>query len=239
MKVLPKKHHTKPNIRTGGKIFEWKIFVFLRYVLTGAVALFLKLWWSTLRIKISNESFHILKKTPSPLISIFWHNHLFFAGYCGKFRPKGRLYALISAGAIGAWISPIFERFNAKPIRGSSNLRGKQALKEVVQVVMDGNDIIITPDGSRGPCYDFKPGTALVVKMANPAILFFSCNFHNSWRLKTWDRFYIPKPFSTVECTVKLFSSYRDLTNSDDIQDITDALKSQLMAITHDPLKIS
>lgn len=229
----------KPSIRTGGKVFEWKIFVILRYFITGCVALFLKLWWSTLRIKISHESLQALKDAQSPAVFIHWHNHLFFSGYWGKFRPKGKLYALISAGAIGAWISPVFERFNTKSIRGSVNWRGKQALKEFVQVVKDGNDVVVTPDGSRGPCYDFKPGTALVLKMVDPSVLFFSCNFHNAWRLKTWDRFYIPKPFSRVDCTFKQFSSYKELTKSDDIKDITAALKSQLMSITYDVLEIT
>lgn len=229
-----KNRPSKPSIRTGGKIFEWKIFVLLRYLVAGLVALFLKLWWSTLRIRISNETLRLLKETPSPAVFIFWHNHLFFSAYWGNARPKGKLFALISAGAIGAWISPIFEYFNVKPIRGSGNLRGNHALKEVVQVVKDGNDVIITPDGSRGPCYDFKPGAALVVKMADPAILFFSCNFHNAWRLKTWDRFYIPKPFSIVECHFQHFLSYKELTNSDDTGDITAALKAQLMSITYD-----
>ena len=191
-------------------------------------------WWSTLRIKVSNESLRLLKDAPSPAVFIHWHNHLFFSGYWGKFRPKGKLYALISAGAIGAWISPIFERFNVKPIRGSVNLRGNHALKEVVQVVRDGNDLVVTPDGSRGPCYDFKPGTALVVKTVDPLIVFFSCNFHNAWRLKTWDRFYIPKPFSKVDCTFKKITSYKLLTESDDIINITAALKSQLMSITYE-----
>lgn len=232
--MLFKKQDSNPMIRTGGKIFEWKIFDLLRYLLAGCLALFLKLWWSTLRIKISDESLSALKDTPSPAVFIHWHNHLFFSGYWGKYRPKGRLYALISAGAIGAWISPLFECFNVKAIRGSENWRGKQALKEFIQVVQNGNDVIVTPDGSRGPCYDFKPGTALAVKIVNPAVVFFSCNFHNAWRLKSWDRFYIPKPFSKVDCTFKRHSSYKDLTKSNDVKDITEALRTELMAITHD-----
>lgn len=232
--MVSNKQASSSMIRIGGKIFQWKIFILLRYLLMGCLALFLKLWWSTLRVRISKESLMVLKNTPSPVVFVHWHNHLFFSSYCRKFRPKGDLYALISAGAIGAWISPLFEFFNTKSIRGSVNWRGKQALKEIVQVVQQGNDVVITPDGSRGPCYDFKQGTALVVKMADPAIVFFSCNFHNAWRLKTWDRFYIPKLFSRIDCTFKHFSSYKELTNSDDTRDIAEALKKELMAVTYD-----
>lgn len=230
-----KKSSPKPTIRTGGRLFEWKVFVFLRYLITGLIALFIRLWWSTLKINISDKSLSIIKDTPGPTAIICWHNHLFFAGYWGQFRPKGKLYALISAGAIGAWISPFFEQLNIKSIRGSINLRAQQALKEVVQMSKAGNDITITPDGSRGPCYDFKPGASLLLKMSNPGIIFFACKFHNAWRLKTWDRFYIPKPFSTVDCTFKHFPSYTKLTSSSDIKDITQALRAKLIEITHEP----
>lgn len=229
-----KSANKKPSIRTGGKLFEWKIFQFLRYLITGFFALFIKLWWLTLRIKISDKSLNILVNTPSPATIIMWHNHLFLATYWTKKRSNGKLYAMISAGTIGAWISPFYEHFNVKAIRGSKNLRAPQALKEIVQIVNQGNDIAITPDGSRGPCYHFRSGTSLVLKIANPAIILFSCKFHNAWRLKTWDRFYIPKPFSKVDCIFTSYSSYKDLTSSDDIQDISEALEKSLMDITHD-----
>jgi len=229
----------KPRIRTGGKIFEHKIFKGLRFLMTGLFAFFFKLWWSTLRIRISDHSLNIIKNIQSPAAIICWHNHLFFAAYWGKFRPKGKVYALISAGTIGAWISPFFQHFNIKSIRGSINLRAPQALKEVVQSVRDGNDIAITPDGSRGPLYKFKPGISLVVKKSDPAIILFACKFHNAWRLKTWDKFYIPKPFSKIDCTFDYFSSYKQLTKNEDTNDITEALSAQLMKITQDGLNFS
>lgn len=224
-----KEQKIKPRIRTGGKIFEWKIFAFLRYVITGLLAVFFKMWWTTLRMKISEESLKRLKDTPSPAVIIFWHNNLFTATYWSKMRPKGKLYAMMSAGTIGAWIEPFYSHFNIKAIRGSINLRATQALKEIVQTVRSGNDIVITPDGSRGPCYKVKPGVSLVLKMADPAILLFSCKFHSAWRLNTWDRFYIPKPFSKVETFVEYFHSYKDLSASDDIADISQALNNQLL----------
>lgn len=229
-----KKIGLKPRIRTGGKIFEWKVFQYLRYLITGLIAFVFKIWWMTLRIRASDESLNIVKKTRSPATIVFWHNHLFIAAYWAKVRPKGKLYAMMSAGTIGSWISPFYENFNIKAIRGSTNLRATQGLKEVVQIVYKGNDIAITPDGSRGPCYQFKAGAALVLKMADPAIIFFSCKFHNAWRLKTWDHFYLPKPFSKVECIFHYISTYKELTNSDDIQTIKEALNRELMNITYD-----
>lgn len=224
----------KPRIRTGGKIFEWKFFDCLRSLIMWFLAFFLKLWWATLRVNISDQSLSVIKNTSSPAAIICWHNHLFFAGYWGKFRPKEKLYALISAGAIGAWISPFFQYLNIKSIRGSINFRAQQALKEIIQISKEGNDIAVTPDGSRGPCYEFKPGVSLVMKMTDPSLILFACKFHDAWRLKTWDRFYIPKPFSKIDCTFKYFSSFKELTEASDIQEITRVLNAQLMNLTQD-----
>ncbi|PWU05194.1 MAG: hypothetical protein C5B43_03735 [Verrucomicrobia bacterium] len=227
-----KRNKIKPRIRTGGRIFEYRIFRFLRYLITGVIAFFFKVWWGTLRIRMTKESWNVIKNTKGPAAFIFWHNQLFLAGDWPKFRPKGKVYALISAGTIGAWISPFFKHLNVKSVRGSMNLRAPQALKEVVQVVQNCNDIAITPDGSRGPCYVFKPGVSLVVKMTDPAIIFLSCKFHNAWRLKSWDRFYIPKPFSKVDCVFKCVPSYKELTSSEDVKEITEVLGRELMELT-------
>lgn len=225
----------KPRIRIGGTIFKWKIFEYLRLLITGFAAIFLKLWWATLRINITEESLNIIRNTKSPTAIICWHNHLFFAGYWGKYRAKDKLYALISAGAIGAWISPFFKHINIQSIRGSINLRAPQALKEVIQISKEGNDIAITPDGSRGPCYQCKPGISLLLKMTDPSIILFACKFHNAWRLNTWDKFYIPKPFSKIDCIFQSFPSYKEITQDDDISNITQALNTRLMNITQDP----
>lgn len=229
-----KRSKPKPTVRTGGWLFELKIFEWLRYGITALVALFVKLWCATLRIEASDASRDVICNAPAPSAFIVWHNNLFLAAYWAKFRPKGRVYALISAGAIGAWISPFFERFNVKSIRGSVNLRAKQALKEMVLKVEEGDDVTVTPDGSRGPCYDFKPGTSMIVKKTNCGVIMLACKFHNAWRLKTWDRFYIPKPFSRVECEFRYFSSYKELTDSNKLSDITEALRAQMMGMTDD-----
>jgi lysophospholipid acyltransferase (LPLAT)-like uncharacterized protein len=61
-----------------------------------------------------------------------------------------------------------------------------------------GHDIGITPDGSRGPLYEIKPGLVLLAQLSRRPIIPLSFAYSNAWRLRTWDRFFIPKPFSRV-----------------------------------------
>ena len=61
-----------------------------------------------------------------------------------------------------------------------------------------GRDVGITPDGPRGPRYDFKPGAVVVAQLAGAPVLLFGAKYHSAWRLPSWDGFYLPVPFSRV-----------------------------------------
>ena len=91
---------------------------------------------------------------------------------------------------VGAWV------------RGSTNRGGSASLRELVGWLKRGHDIGLTPDGSRGPIYEIKPGLILLAQLSKRPILPLSFEFSSSWRLKSWDRFFIPKPFSRVTFTV-------------------------------------
>jgi len=60
----------------------------------------------------------------------------------------------------------------------------------------------ITPDGPRGPRYEPGPGLTYLAQKTQLSILPCHATFRNAWRLRTWDRFAIPKPFSRVDVTL-------------------------------------
>ena len=82
--------------------------------------------------------------------------------------------------------------------RGSSSRLGREAATALVEVQREGNDIGITPDGPRGPCYDFKPGAVIVPRRTGAPLLLVGGEFDPAWRMRSWDRFYLPVPFSRV-----------------------------------------
>ena len=55
---------------------------------------------------------------------------------------------------------------------------------------------IITNDGPKGPPRVAKEGSILLAHKSNVKIIFISGRSNKYWRLKTWDRFVLPKPFS-------------------------------------------
>lgn len=105
---------------------------------------------------------------------------------------------LASASKDGAAIEAAVGVYGVGSVRGSSSRRGAAALIALKKAAKAGKDLIITPDGPRGPRYSMQPGVIKLAQTTGVAVLPISLYFENCWRLKTWDRFIIPKPFSKM-----------------------------------------
>ena len=130
---------------------------------------------------------------------VLWHNRLFLVPECYRRYRRGRpLYALISASDDGAWLSALFSLIGMRAVRGSSSRHGREAAAGLLEVLRAGHDTGVTPDGPRGPCYDFKAGALIVARRGRAPLLLFGAEFGAARRLGSWDRFYLPCPFSWV-----------------------------------------
>lgn len=87
-------------------------------------------------------------------------------------------------------------------VRGSSSRRGALALRELRRLVAEGRDIAITPDGPRGPRYVLGPGVVHLAQTTGAPIMPVHARFSRAFRLKSWDGFNVPLPFSKVEVTI-------------------------------------
>ena len=91
--------------------------------------------------------------------------------------------------------------FGLGAVRGSSSRRAVAALVGLKRALLEGLDVCLTPDGPRGPRYRIQPGIIKLAEATGAPIVPIHVRFSSAWRLKTWDRFVIPKPFSRVEVT--------------------------------------
>ena len=71
------------------------------------------------------------------------------------------------------------------------------------------------------------------IEYAEYRLLLLSYNYTRAWRLKSWDRFYIPVPFSRINVRVDDVGSGKDLAGGDP-KAAAVLLKERLMAITED-----
>lgn len=163
-----------------------------------------RLWVATLHITADERSRRELSATTGPTLFVLWHNRLFVAGHLARVFRGGRpLHALISSSKDGAWLTAFFATMGLKAVRGSSSKGGREAATELIQVLREGGDAGITPDGPRGPMYVAKPGALLVARRSGARIAMVGVDFESAWALRSWDRFLLPRPFSRVHLTVR------------------------------------
>lgn len=164
------------------------------------LALLLRLWGASLRLETSAEDLRNYTKRDEPVAMVLWHNRLFLAAEIfRRYRQPRPVYALVSASQDGAWLTAFFALIGLRAVRGSSHTLGREAANALVAVLRAGNDVGITPDGPRGPVYEFKPGALIVARLTRTPLLLIGADFESAWRFRrAWDRFYLPKPFSRV-----------------------------------------
>jgi lysophospholipid acyltransferase (LPLAT)-like uncharacterized protein len=190
---LPTPLDAKPKAQPVHEISGW------RRVVLWPASVVLRLWGMSLRFDLTPEDWQAYTKNDVPVAMILWHNRLFLAAeIVRRFRHGREPYALISASQDGAWLAAFFSLAGLRAVRGSSSRLGREAATALVETLREGNDIGITPDGPRGPCYELKPGTVIVTRRTRTPMLVIGGEFESAWQLRSWDRFYLPKPFSRV-----------------------------------------
>lgn len=173
-------------------------------VLLGTLAGWvMKLLEGTLRMDIRDRCFGNDPGAMEPVIYVLWHNRFFVVPPAWHRLTKGARQSVIltSASKDGAMVAAAMKVFGFGSIRGSSSRRGVAALVGLKRALAEGVDICLTPDGPKGPRYKVQPGFLKLAESSGAPIVPVHLKFSNAWRLKTWDRFVIPKPFSRVEVT--------------------------------------
>lgn len=146
----------------------------------------------TLRFRVTGWENHT---DDAPLVYCFWHNRIPIATYF--WRARG-IVVMSSQSFDSEYIARFIQRFGYGAARGSSTRGARSALIQMIRAVKAGRSAAFTVDGPRGPIYEVKPGALLLAAKSGAAILPFSISLDRCWRLPSWDRIEIPKPFARV-----------------------------------------
>jgi lysophospholipid acyltransferase (LPLAT)-like uncharacterized protein len=137
----------------------------------------------------------------SPVIIAFWHNRIvtaaiFWERHC---RPR-RALTFISRSRDGEFMSDTAAHFGIQAARGSSSKHGISAALAAVHASSDEKlDLVITPDGPRGPRYQVQPGILRLAQTTQRPIVTVTTRLGWKWVLNSWDGFQVPLPFSSCE----------------------------------------
>ena len=148
------------------------------------------------RTVINGGGIEQLYSEGKPVLVALWHGRLLMMPIL---FPKGRkVHALISAHKDGRIISHVATLNGINTVTGSSSQGGAKALREMVRYSSKGDTLFITPDGPKGPRMRLSAGTIETARLSGATILPVSISCSNGKLFKSWDRFMLPKPFSTI-----------------------------------------
>lgn len=123
------------------------------------------------------------------IILAFWHAQQLMIPF--GYRGHGS-HVLISQHGDGEIIARIIARFGHEAVRGSSTRGGAGALRALIKLGRAGKDLVVTPDGPRGPRHIAKLGVIQLAKATGLPIipLAFACSKKNSSRvgIASWSR---------------------------------------------------
>jgi len=170
---------------------DWKVSAII-----AIGALILRAMASTWRFRITNgDVIPTLRARKQPFIFAFWHGQMLPLLWVHR-REGVRI--VISSHRDGEIVAGIAERLGHRTIRGSSSRGAARALLSIVRELEDGVEVAMTPDGPRGPARKFAGGALIAAQRVGVPIVGIGVAASRAWRLKSWDRFMIPKPFSRV-----------------------------------------
>ena len=163
------------------------------------------------------------------VILAFWHNRMLLM----PFPYRGSKACIMnSSHRDGEIISRVVRRFGIISVRGSSTRGWASGLKGMVEAYQHGYDLIIVPDGPRGPRYQAKPGVLQLARRTGAPV--YPVTYGAAWNthIGSWDRLIIPFPFSKVRYVVGQSVSVPADASLEMMEEKRQELECTLQAIT-------
>lgn len=165
-------------------------------LLGGGVLRLLALTWRTRFVNA--EVVEDLRRRRQPFVHVLWHGQLLPLVWAHRGRG---IAVMVSEHRDGEIIARVAESLGLRTIRGSTSRGAARALLGACQAIESGRDVAVTVDGPRGPAGSVAPGALVIAQRTGAPMVPTSVSASQSWRLRSWDRFMIPKPFARVIVT--------------------------------------
>lgn len=140
-----------------------------------------------------------------PVILCFWHERAILGAYFFRRHLVRRgldATVMISQSRDGELVAHLARQWGFSHVRGSATRGGSAALRAIYRAIRRGSSPVMIPDGPHGPPHALKVGVAVLSQMSERPILPMAFAASRAWRIRSWDRLFIPKPFSRVVIAV-------------------------------------
>ncbi|MCH7666665.1 MAG: DUF374 domain-containing protein [Acidobacteria bacterium] len=188
-------------------------------------------------VEISGElHLNALAESGRAAVFTFWHNRSNYCGYflrkrwIGAGRPLGIITSLSRDGEIAARTA----RANGfQVVRGSVGGGGLAGLKALHRMLRRENvSVLSVADGSRGPVYQAQAGVIVLAQTARAPLVPIGYVASSCWRLGSWDRMIVPKPFSRIALAIGEPIEYPERLAKEELGRAQAALKDALDELT-------
>lgn len=176
------------------------------------------------------KNFSKTNLTNEPCVVLFWHGRLALMSFAYVHwwrngpNPQRRAKVIISDHKDGEIIARVISFFGIGAIRGSSSKGAVKALAQSFRELKSGTDVIITPDGPRGPYHSIADGAVVIAQKQNAQIQILNYEASKFWQLKSWDKMIIPRPFSKISYTLSPPFSVTDMA----LEDARELIKKEM-----------
>jgi lysophospholipid acyltransferase (LPLAT)-like uncharacterized protein len=212
----------QPSIQAG---FAWLLGLYLAFALR------------TTRWRIEGEEHIAPHFAGAPCVAAFWHEYLplmpmlWVLGRQGG--ATGRPHVLVSRHRDGRFIGEVIRRFGVTLVYGSSTSKGRSrggaaGVRALLAVLAQGDHVVLTPDGPRGPRRVAAPGAAQLAALGQVPLVPMAAQSTSRHRLGSWDRMVLPLPFGrgVIVCGTPL------LVPREDWQDWVAPIEAALNAVS-------
>ncbi len=130
-----------------------------------------------------------------PHILALWHGRILEVMLA--LRDRGYV-SLVSENFDGEWIARLSAHFGFGAFRGSSSRGGARALVQAQRLLADGDSLLFTLDGPRGPKRVAQPGAVWLAGASGCPILPVRLEADRFLTTSTWDAHQFPAPGATI-----------------------------------------
>ena len=171
----------------------------------ASLAWIFRLHGLTLRYVVEDRSGYLDGGLADPVIFLLWHNRIMSLPALyerRRLRGRPRAFVLTSASPEGSLLAEFLGHFGLGAVRGSTSRRASVAVREMGRRIAEGHDIIVTPDGPRGPRYRLQPGALHLAQSTGCPIVPLHLECSHFVRFKSWDGLAVALPFARVKVTL-------------------------------------
>lgn len=163
----------------------------------------LRLLFSTYRLRVTYDGVSYEQEMLPPGIFYFWHQSI-LSGMFFFFKTGQTGHCMVSASSDGQFVGKICERLGFTVLLGSTYKNPVAVTRQALKVLREHQRFCVVGDGSRGPAHVLQPGIEALAAKTGVPLVFVECSPNAAFTFKkSWDRFQVPYPFSTI--TIRLF----------------------------------